>query len=98
MAVNRIRLRVLPALLPKQIEIRSDGTTVQWRHVGDTAWQDIVSIAAISATAVVGTTTTLTPGSAATVTNSGSAQHLVLNFGIPAGAGAVDSVNGHAGT
>lgn len=36
-------------------------------------------------TVQVGTTTTLPAGSDATVTNSGTANHLVLNFGIPQG-------------
>ena len=39
-----------------------------------------------AATVSVGTVTTLTAGSAATVTNSGTAQAAVLNFGIPQGA------------
>lgn len=37
------------------------------------------------ATVAVGTTTTLSPGSSATVTNSGTASDAVLNFGIPKG-------------
>ena len=36
-------------------------------------------------TVEVGETTTLPPGSSATVTNSGTENHLVLNFGIPEG-------------
>lgn len=38
-----------------------------------------------SATVTIGTTTTLSAGSAATVTNSGTASNVVLNFGIPMG-------------
>lgn len=40
----------------------------------------------ISATITIGTTTTLSAGSSATVTNSGSASAAILNFGIPMGA------------
>jgi|GEM_PF-2682518 len=61
-----------------------------------------------SATVAVGTTTTLSAGSNATVTNSGTAQNVVLNFGIPKGADGsgsgggsgdspVTSVNGQIG-
>jgi|SRR5215469_799026 len=39
-----------------------------------------------AATIAVGTTSTLNPGVAATVTNSGSSSAAVFNFGIPAGA------------
>jgi len=38
-----------------------------------------------AATVAVGTTNTLSPGSAATVTNSGTAAAAVFNFGIPQG-------------
>jgi hypothetical protein len=37
-------------------------------------------------TVTIGTVTTLAPGSAATVTNSGTPQAPILNFGIPSGA------------
>lgn len=39
-----------------------------------------------AATVSVGTTATLSPGSAATVTNSGTSNAAIFNFGIPAGA------------
>jgi hypothetical protein len=42
--------------------------------------------AGAAASITIGTTTTLSAGSAATVTNSGSAQNAVLNFGVPMGA------------
>jgi ABC-type Fe3+-hydroxamate transport system substrate-binding protein len=38
-----------------------------------------------AATIAVGTTTTLPPGSKATVSDSGSTSAAILNFGIPAG-------------
>ena len=45
----------------------------------------------------VGTTTTLEPGEDATVTNSGTDAHLVLDFGIPAGHDGVDGEDGEDG-
>ena len=38
-----------------------------------------------AATIAVGTTTTLSPGASATVTNAGTSSAAVFNFGIPAG-------------
>lgn len=56
-----------------------------------------------AATIEVGTTTTLDPGSEATVVNVGNENDAIFNFGIPkgesgTGGGAVDSVNGQTGT
>lgn len=61
--------------------------------------ETILNVSVESAVTVeLGTTTTLPAGSDATVTNSGSFNHLVLNFGIPRGAdGSVLSVNGKTG-
>jgi len=39
-----------------------------------------------AATIAIGTVSTLAPGSSATITNSGTAQNAILNFGIPQGA------------
>jgi hypothetical protein len=47
-----------------------------------------------AATVSVGTVTTLAPGAAATVNNSGTAQAAVLNFGIPQGAAGSGSSSG----
>jgi hypothetical protein len=81
----KIRVRVLPALLPRQIELQNSGTQVQWRYVGDTTWIDLIAISTIDASVTVGTVTTLAAGSPATVTNGGTAQDAIFNFGIPAG-------------
>ena len=51
-----------------------------------------------SATVTVGTTTTGSPGSPASVTNSGTAQNAILNFTIPAGQNGKDGINGKDGT
>ena len=50
-----------------------------------------------SATVSVGTTTTGSPGSPASVTNSGTAQNAILNFTIPAGQNGKDGINGTDG-
>jgi hypothetical protein len=50
-----------------------------------------------AATVAVGTVTTLAAGSAATVTNSGTAEAAVLNFGIPQGAAGAPGSGGGSG-
>jgi len=90
----KVRLRVLPTLLPLQIELRNTGAMVQWRYLGQ-AWQDLIAIDAINASVAVGTVTTLPPGSPATVVNVGTAEDMVLNFGIPSG---LQGIQGEAAT
>lgn len=53
---------------------------------GDTGPQGLQGPAGASASVTVGSTTTLSPGAAATVTNSGDTRNAILNFGIPTGA------------
>ena len=50
-----------------------------------------------AATINVGSTTTLPAGSRATVTNSGTNENVILNFGIPAGLPGRDGQNGQDG-
>lgn len=96
-AVPRIRLRVLPSLLPLNVSMQNTGVEVQWR-IGDGPWQDLISVDDINASVEVGAVTTLAAGSPATVTNVGTEQDVVLNFGIPVGFdGQVQSVNGKTG-
>lgn len=90
----KVRLRVLPTLLPLEIELRNTGAMVQWRYLGQ-AWQDLIAIDAINASVAVGTVTTLPPGSPATVVNVGTAEDMVLNFGIPSG---IQGIQGEAAT
>lgn len=81
-----VRLRVLPSLLPLEIELQSDGTNIQWRYVGgSTDWTDLIAVTEISGTIEVGTVTSLPPGSLPTVVNVGTDQHAIFDFGIPSG-------------
>ena len=50
-----------------------------------------------SATVAVGTTTTLSPGSSATVTNSGDTTNAIFNFGIPQGTQGIQGIQGIQG-
>lgn len=50
-----------------------------------------------SASVTVGSTTTLSPGADATVTNSGDTRNAILNFGIPTGARGPQGVQGPKG-
>ncbi|MBN9033748.1 MAG: hypothetical protein J0I23_28540 [Rhizobiales bacterium] len=64
---------------------------------GDGTTQDVGDIRGpqgVAATVAVGTVTTLAAGSPATVTNVGTAQDAILNFGIPQGPVGTGNVNG----
>lgn len=89
----KVRLRVVPALLPMQIELQNTGTMIQWRYAGQD-WEDLIAIADLDTTVTVGSVTTLAPGSPATVVNVGTPQDMVLNFGIPAGLDGADGADG----
>jgi hypothetical protein len=80
----KLRVRVLPSLLPLQVEFQSDDVHIQWRYVGYD-WTDLLAISEIATSVTIGSTTTLAAGSSATVANVGTAQDPILNFGIPRG-------------
>lgn len=84
-----IRARVTPAMQPLQAALRNTGSQIQWRIGQDGVWQDLIEIDDLDASVEVGTVTTLVAGSPATVTNVGTAQDAILDFGIPAGADGV---------
>lgn len=65
---------------------------------GETGPQGAAGAAGAAATVNVGTVTTLLPGAAATVVNSGTAANAVLDFGIPAGEAGSQGADGRAGT
>jgi hypothetical protein len=56
-----------------------------WTVVAQAGSQGPTGPAGTAATLSIGNVTTLAPGAAATVTNSGTAQDAILNFGIPQG-------------
>ncbi len=55
-------------------------------QVGSTGPSGAIGMTGASASVSVNSVTTLSPGAAAIVTNSGTAQNVLLNFGIPQGA------------
>jgi hypothetical protein len=81
----------------REIEIRNDGTYIQYRYVGEVDWINLVALADITgpqgpqgepgdaATIEVGTVTTVPNGDPATVTNVGTATDAVFDFEIPEG-------------
>lgn len=84
-AEPKIRIKVKPRVPPLEIELQNTGTEIQWR-VGTTGtWATLVDIGDIDASITIGSVTTLAPGASATVTNSGTAQDVILDFGLPAG-------------
>lgn len=58
-----------------------------FKHVGNNGVVEEFGAGGDPPSVTVGTVTTLSPGSPATVTNAGTEENVVLNFGIPAGAG-----------
>ncbi len=64
---------------------------------GATGATGATGAAGSNASVTIGTVTTLSPGSSATVTNSGTAQNAVWNFGIPRGAAGTGGGGGTAG-
>lgn len=88
----------------REIELRNDGTYIQYRYVTTDTWIDLISIAEITgpagpagpagqdSTIAIGTVTTVPNGDPATVTNVGTPSAAVLDFEIPAGP------QGNAGT
>lgn len=80
----KVRVRVVPSLMPLEIELQASADAIQWRYAGQD-WADLVLFDDIDASVAVGTVTTLSAGSDATVTNAGTTQDAVLNFGIPRG-------------
>jgi hypothetical protein len=72
-------------------EVTLDVTTIEENVTVETTAGDVVEIQVLApsgaaATITVGTTTTLAPGSSATVANAGTSSAAVFNFGIPTGA------------
>jgi hypothetical protein len=80
----QIRLRVLPQLLPQQIELQATDDAIQWRYLEGT-WEDLALFDDINPTITVGTVTSLAYGNAPTVTNVGVGSDVIFNFAIPNG-------------
>jgi hypothetical protein len=80
----KVRVRVVPSLMPLEIELQASADAIQWRYAGQD-WADLVLFDDIDASVAIGSVTTLPAGSSATVVNAGTTQDAVLNFGIPRG-------------
>ena len=80
----------------------ADGNTIVRPYVDPTSHRLLVDIIGGGTTTVdVGTTTTLAPGSSATVVNSGTTTNAIFDFGIPAGVQGnqgIQGVQGNPGT
>lgn len=84
MTTPQIRARVLPQLLPQQVELQATDDAIQWRYLEGT-WEDLALFDDINPTISVGTVTSLAYGNTPTVTNVGSGSDVVFNFAIPNG-------------
>ena len=69
-----------------------------WTVIAQAGVTGPTGAAGTAATVSVGTVSTLTPGSPATVTNTGTSQAAVLNFGIPQGIQGAAGTGGGSGT
>lgn len=78
----------------REIELRKSETHIEWSYVGEDNWKQLVSLEELKGTKgqdgvtpniTIGEVTTLEPGQQATVTNSGTKENPVFNFGIPRG-------------
>jgi len=84
-------------------EVILEVTTIEENVTVETTAGDVVEIQVIAptgsaATVSVGTTTTLAPGSSATVVNAGTSSAAVFNFGIPTGATGAAGASGGSTT
>jgi hypothetical protein len=75
-----------------------DTSASAWTVIAAAGGAGPTGAAGSAATVSVGTVTTLAAGSAATVSNSGTAQAAVLNFGIPQGAAGAAGSGGGSST
>ena len=97
-------LVVVPEILDKYADIEALATNPPYIGVNGDWWvwdtntnQYVDSGVDAGVSVNVGTTTTLAPGSSATVTNSGTDTDPILNFGIPQGAAGQDGQDGTDG-
>jgi hypothetical protein len=91
----RVRLRVKPRVPPLEVELQNTGSELQWRLGMTGTWITLIELDDLGATVTIGAVETLPAGTPAYVTNVGTAQDAILNFGFPAGA--IESVNGYTG-
>jgi hypothetical protein len=86
--------------LTANANVQPDLTPSVWTIIAQAGSQGPTGPAGSTATLTIGNVTTLPPGSSATVSNSGTSENAVLNFGIPQGAtgpaGTGGSSTGHA--
>jgi hypothetical protein len=75
-----------------------DTSSQAWTVLASAGSIGLTGAAGTAATVSVGTVTTLAPGVAATVSNSGTTQAAVLNFGIPQGATGAAGSSGASGS
>lgn len=75
--------------------VKPDGSTIT--VTGDGTISAVGGGTATTVSVTVGSTTTGDPGTEASVTNSGDAQNVVLNFTIPQGAQGIQGIQGPAG-
>jgi hypothetical protein len=75
-----------------------DTSSQSWTVIAQAGGAGPTGAAGTAATVSVGTVTTLPAGSTATVSNSGTAQAAVLNFGIPQGVAGAAGTSGGGGS
>jgi hypothetical protein len=77
------------------VQLQKSATHIQWKYQNEVTWTNLVPLTDIDTTIAVGTVTTGAGGSAASVTNVGTASDAVFNFVIPAGLNALNYERRH---
>ncbi len=70
------------------LQLRTDSGYIQYKYPSDTVWTNLIALSALTgqaATIQVGEVVTLTEDQVATITEGGTPQNKVLNFGLPKG-------------
>jgi collagen type VII alpha len=79
-------------------DLQPDANPAAWQVIAQAGGAGPTGAAGAAATVTVGTVTTLSAGAQATVSNSGTAQAAVLNFGIPQGVQGTAGSGGSGGS
>ena len=70
------------------LELRTDSGYIQFKYPSDTVWTNLIALSALTgqaATIEVGEVVTLAEDQVATITEGGTPQNKILNFGLPKG-------------
>ena len=76
--------------IDKNVELRNNGTHIQWKFVGYTTWENLMSLEEITPNFTVGDVSIVDNNDDTNVSVTGTRRHPVLNFKLPKGRDGVD--------